>query len=411
MEKTARPRTAHRQKRGFLLGSLSVGHGVSHLYEQSFPIFMPAITSTMGLSTLQVASVLGLRQAGFGLINIGAGPMVDMMKRHWGLILTGCAVMAAVNFAVIGRSPNYPVLVVAVLFVSVPGAMWHLPAAAALSQRFQERRGFAISIHGFGSNVGNIVGPVIAGALLGAIFWRHAMVIYVGPLLLVAIFVWWALKDMGRDAGPAAERRRIGEYFQGIGTLLKNPVVFGLILVSTLRGIGLNAIFHWTPFYLEEELGMGHVRAGLYYALLSGAGVVSAPLLGALSDKLGRKTILVPGMTLAAALSLLVGSAGDGLLLGLVFAGMGLFSFALFNVLQASLLDVVGRGREATATGLQFGLFGAVGAAAPLLASVIIDHLGGFKAIYYYSGILTAAAALVLIVLPGRPRETLPDGS
>ena len=58
-----------RQNRNFLVGSLSLGHGVSHLYDQGFPVFMPAIKAAMGLSNFEVAFMLGIRQGGFGAVN------------------------------------------------------------------------------------------------------------------------------------------------------------------------------------------------------------------------------------------------------------------------------------------------------------------------------------------------------
>ena len=410
VDETSQVPAGRRQNRSFTLGSLSIGHGVSHLYDQGFPIFMPTITSWMSLSSFQVAALLGIRQVGFGLVNLGGGPLVDMLKRHWGLIMTACMVWTALAFAFIGASPNFGVLFIAVMLVAIPGSVWHLPAAAALSQRFPDRKGFAISIHGLGSNIGNVLGPVLAGGLLATLFWRNVLFIYAVPALVVAVLVWWSLKDMGREGRPE-ERIGLGTRFQEYLAMLKHPIVPGLILAATLRGIGLNAMFHWTPFYLEDELGMGHLEAGVHYALLSGMGIVSAPVLGTLSDKFGRKTVLVPGMVIATILSLLVVSTGDSFLLAAVLASMGLFSFAMHYIMHASLLDVVGRGREATATGLIFGLSGVIGGATPFLASLIIDHLGGYGAIYYYVGILTALATVVVIIMPLQTKSTSPDAA
>jgi sugar phosphate permease len=105
---------------------------------------------------------------------------------------------------------------------------------------------------------------------------------------------------------------------------------------------------------------------------------------------------------LATAFSLVVVSVGDSLALPLVLAAMGLFSFSLHHIMQAALLDVAPRGAEATATGLLFGINGAVGAASPFMAAVVIDHLGGYGSIYYYSGIMTGLTALMLLVVPMR---------
>ena len=145
--------------------------------------------------------------------------------------------------------------------------------------------------------------------------------------------------------------------------------------------------------------------AGVNYALLTGMGIASAPILGFLSDKYGRKMVLVPGMILASAFSFLVAGAGDGLYLALVLAGLGLFSFALHQIMQAAVLDVVEKGTEATAIGLIFGVNGVIGGASPFFATIIIDNMGGFGSIFYYSGILTALASVTIIFIPLRRRE------
>ena len=395
---------------------MSFGHGISHLYDLSLPAVLPTIASFLGLSNFQVAGLHGVRQAGSGVVNLGGGPVVDVFKRQWGLILTGCMVWAAISYALLGSAPNYPLLVTAILFVSIPGSLWHMPAAAALSQRFPDRRGFAISMHGFGSNIGNALGPQIAKALLTVLFWRNLLRIYAAPALLMAVFVWWALRDVGKDAGQAEqdeekkEGSRLAEQLRKVLPLYRNPLVLGLVLAALMRGIGLTALFNWTPFYLEEELGMGHIRTGFYLSLLTGMGIVSAPVLGHLSDRVDRKRVLVPGFAVAAALSLVVVSVGDSPLLALVMAGMGLFSFALHNIIQASVLDVVGRGNEALGTGLLFGLNGVLGSGSPFLAALIIDHLGGYGFIYYYAGALTALTAVIVLVIPmgARAGESAP---
>ena len=61
---------------------------------------------------------------------------------------------------------------------------------------------------------------------------------------------------------------------------------------------------------------------------------------------------------------------------------------------------MVGRGTEATAVGLIFGINGLIGAASPFLATLIISYAGGLSSIFYYSGILTAISALVMIIIP-----------
>ncbi len=394
-----------KQNRGFILGSLSLAHGIAHLYDQGLPVFMPAISSAMGLGNLQVATLLGIRQAGFGVVNLGGGVFVDMLKSQWGLILTGCMVWAAIAQLALGAAPNFALLIIAVGLVSIPGSVWHLPATAALSQRFPDRRGFAISMHAFGSNIGNVLGPLLAGGLLALLYYRTVLFIYAAPALAISFFVWWSLRDVGRDEGPS-EAKSLRSQFLATMQALKNPVVLGLVLAAALRGVGLNALFNWTPFYLEKELGMGHFMAGVHFALLTGMGIAAAPVLGVLSDRFNRKMILVPGLMTAAALAMLVVIAGDTVFLPLVLAGVGIFTFSLQQIILAAVLDVTGRGTEAAATGFIFGMDGIISGVSTFLASAIIAHLGGYGSIYYFTGIVTAMSGLLVMMVPLTPQRT-----
>lgn len=392
-----------KQNRVFILSSLSIGHGLSHMFDQGFPLLITEIAAAMGLGTFQTAVLFAMRQGGSSATSLGGGPFIDYLKSYWGLILTVCMLVHAITFALIGVAPTFPVLVIVVLFLSMPGSLWHLPATAAISQRFPERRGFAISMHGFGSNLGNVSGPVITGALLGAGFliWRHVFFIYAGLAVVMAGLVWWSLRGLGREAAGEANRGLWGQFGNALA-LLKNPIVMALIFAALLRGIGLSALFNWTPFYLRETLEMTTLQAGVYYALLTGMGIVSAPVLGWLSDKLGRKAVLAPGFVIAGLLSLAVVSVGASLLLIPILAGLGLFSFALHQIIQASVLDYVGEGTEATAIGLLFGINGVIGIGSPFLASAIIDYFGNYGAVFYYAGILTLITAIIVVALPLR---------
>ena len=392
-----------RRNRTFILGSLSVGHGLSHMFDQGFPLLVTEIADAMGLGNFRTAALFAVRQAGASATSLGGGPVTDHLKSYWGLILTACMLGHALTFALMGGAPGFAYLVAATLLLSVPGSLWHLPSAAAISQRFPDRRGFAISMHGFGSNIGNVSGPVVAGALLttGFLIWRHIFFIYAGAALLMAALVWWSLRGLGRetDGGRASS---LGRQFAGAVTLLRNPIVMALICAALLRGLGLNALFNWTPFYLRETLGMSALPAGIHYALLTGMGIISAPALGWLSDRWGRKAVLTPGFIIAGLLSCGVVSAGAGPLLGPVLAGMGLFSFALHQIIQAAVLDYVGEGAEATAIGLLFGINGVIGIGAPFLASAVISNLGGYGAVFYYAGGLTLVTAVIVALIPLR---------
>ncbi len=395
----------HRQNRSFILGSLSFGHGVAHLYDLGFPVFLTAIASTLSLSTFQTGIILGIRTSGSGLVSMGAGVLVDRFRNEWGIMLTACMVLNVIAFVAIGLSFNLGVLIIGVILISVPGSLWHLPAIASLSRRFADRRAFAISIHSFGSTVGNALGPLVAGLLLSYLLWRNVLFLYAIPAAVVALFVWWSLKDLGREEGneETAEPRTMRALGAAGWRFFRNPAMLALLVAASLRGVANNAMFEWTPFYLEtspEEGGLGfsYFWTGFQMALLTGTGAVSSPFLGQMADRLGRKQVLVPGLAAAAILPFLIVPAGDSLLMViLVMAGLGLFSFALHQVMLAAMLDGVERGSEATIGGLVFGINGAVGLGSALLTAKIIESFGGYGSMYVYVGVLTAAAGIIVV--------------
>ena len=177
-----------------------------------------------------------------------------------------------------------------------------------------------------------------------------------------------------------------------------------LVIAAAVRGVANNALFQWAPFYLKNAtdggLDMSYFAAGVHLALLTGMGIVSAPILGYLSDRFGRKQVLVPTLILASALTMFVVSAGDTLYLALLLGCIGLFSFALQQIILAALLDTVPRGTEATASGLIFGINGLLGFGSPFIAAFIIEVLGGYGSIFYYVGILTVLSAVIIAFIP-----------
>ena len=406
----------HRQNRWFILSSLTFGHGVAHLYDLGFPLFLTAIASSFSLSTWQTAFLIGVRNSGNGLIAMGSGVLVDRFRSQWGMMLTACMVLNVVAFVVIGLSPNWGVLLLGVILISIPGSLWHLPAIASLSRRFTDRRALSISIHSFGSTVGNALGPLVAGLLLSYLVWQNVLFIYAIPAAVVALFVWWSLRDLGREENilPEDAEVRTLRTLAGAGlSFFRNPAMLALLVATTLRSIANIAMFDWTPFYFKSPLEDGGLNfsyeyAGFLMALLTGTGAVSSPVLGQLSDKLGRKQILVPGLAVSAVLPFLVVPAGDGFLIIVVMAALGLFSFALHQIMLAGILDGVERGTEATVAGLVFGINGAVGFASSQLVGYLIATFGGYGPMFVFTGVVTGLAAIIVLVTPFPNYRTQP---
>ena len=236
--------------------------------------------------------------------------------------------------------------------------------------------------------------------------WRHVLFLYAIPAVLMTFFVWWSLRDLGDEgADNKAEGRPMPARLRDGLRLFRNPMVMSLTVAAAIRGVATGALFNWAPFYLERStedggLGMSYFLAGVHLALLTGMGIISTPILGVLSDRYGRKMVLAPCLAIAAVLTFFVVSVGDTIFLALLMAGIGLFSFALQQILLAAVLDVVEKGTEATASGLIFGFNGILGFGSPFLATLIINEMGGYGSIFYYVGVMTVVALAIVLVAP-----------
>ena len=406
MSVLTRVQRATKENRVFVLAILTLSHGVTHFYQQSFLVLLPKIAVDLGLSGVRVGALGTVRHLTSFSIEVPGGFIIDMLKHRWGMIFAGCMGLIAVAWAVTGATPNFTVLVIAVALIALPGTVWHLPAMASLSQRFPERRGLAVSVHGLGGNLGNILGPLAAGMLLGLLLltWRQVAFLYAVPPLIMVFFLWVSLQNVGGQSagGEQGLRTRLNS----AKGLIKSPAVRGLVLVAMLRGMGFDALTLFTPIYLANELKMGDVLVGFHIALLTALGVIALPMLGSLSDKFGRKVVLLPGLMAMALLSFAIVNVGSGLALTLVIAGMGIFSYSLNQIIRAAVLDLAPLGSEATSYGLVFGSTQVFAAFSPLVAGALKDWLG-IEFVFYYAAILVAFSAFLLFACPLHRQEMI----
>ena len=415
-----KPQITDRESRGmrdtapFILTGLSAGHGIFHWFSQSFYVMLPEVVATFGLNGLQVGAISATREVISGVIALPGGVVTDMVRRHWGLVLAGCMGLFGVGWLIMGISPVYPVLLVGMAAVAAAAAMWHLPAAAALSQRFTDRRGSALSIHGVGGNIGDVLGPALTGVLLLTLSWRGVLSIYaVVPMLLVLI-VYWAFRDIGRTGSIDAAPPRFREQMSNTRESFKDhPRLWGIMAVAGLRGMANVAFLPFLALYLglDDELGLGNAALGLHIALLVGVGVVAAPVVGYISDRAGRKLVLIPGMLGLCALTALLVPFGEGVGLIIILALLGVFFFSDQPILTAAALDVVGDKVAASTLGVfSFSRF-VLAAASPLIAGELFDEVGIESTFFFVAGIyLLATVVLIAVPLSTQPDQSDVDG-
>lgn len=388
-----------RGTRGFILAGLTSGHAVFHFLTQSFMVMLPYVQHTFALAAWQVGAITSTREMASGITTLPGGLMADRTRRHWGLLLALCMAGFGLGWLTVSLAPAYPLVLLGMVLVAISASTWHLPAAVTLSHYFSRRRGFALSIHGIGGSIGDVLGPVVTGTVLVALVWQRAVSFYSIIPLLLAFVVLWAFKDIGREMtagqGPSPTFR---DQLRATGHALRDITLWKVNLVAGLRGMSYVTYITFLPLYMSDELGFGSVKLGLHTGLLVGVGIVATPVMGHLSDKFGRKQVLVPGLIGLCSLSLLLVNFGSGIPLIFILAALGLFLYSDQPILSATVLDIVGRRVATTILGvLHFSRF-VLSAISPLIGGILYDRIG-VQATFYYAAGLFAMGAVLLITI------------
>jgi predicted MFS family arabinose efflux permease len=302
--------------------------------------------------------------------------------------------LTGVSYFLLGIADSYALLLGAMLVVGVGPSLFHPPALSALSRRFADRRAFAVSMHGAGGSVGEVLGPVTAAGLVAVLYWRDVLQLSMFPALVAAFLMWRLLRD-NSDAGSGASS--LGAYLGAFWALLRQRAMLMLCAVSALRSVGQATTMVFLPVYLREDLGYSAALVGVYVSMAQLAGIGSQPLMGHLADRFGHRAVLLPAMTAFALLLLTLSVVEGRLQFALAILALGAFVFSLHHVILAAGLEIAGPEMQATTVSLLFAA-GFVGSVAPTLAGLLADAYG-LRSTFIFSAAIATMAALVLVFI------------
>ncbi|MBI4233083.1 MAG: MFS transporter [Chloroflexi bacterium] len=375
------------------LSSLTVGHTVVHWYTQLLSLSLPFLKADLHLTDIQVGTITTTQMGVNSATTLPSGYVADSYPQQGALILAAAIVAFGVGLFLLGNARSYAWVLPGVGLIGLGTALWHPGAMGSLSVRFPDRRGFALSVHGVGASIGDSLAPVIVGAIILTVSWRIALQVHLIPALIFALVLWRGLGGMYHQPGPRPPFR---SYVSGIRGLLTNRQVLAVMLSNALMGMARLSILTFLPIYIKETLGYSSFLLGVYLTLLYVMGLVSQPVMGVLSDRVGRKAVIVPSFAAMGLLFLAIGFAHGGIQLGLVIGALGMFFYAILNITQTAVMDVAGEGVQASTMGVM-GLFSQpFTLGSPVLAGYLASEFG-IKTTFWYAAAAGLLAAAVLV--------------
>jgi AAHS family 3-hydroxyphenylpropionic acid transporter len=247
----------------------------------------------------------------------------------------------------------------------------------------------------------------VAGAwLIANIGWQGSVVLFGVPAIVIALAVLLFVRESGEDRAAAVAHGSVREAF---GTILRDPDHRWIYLASVLGGggRGLGVVNLFALLYLTKVIGLDEGSAGLMYGVLIVFSVPAPLVAGWLSDRIGRKPLIVGvyvGGAIGFAVFMFAGSSIAGLWVGIVV--MGVFSFAESPQLQALLADIAPPTIRDASFALYFTLAFGVGSLWTALYGLVVEAAGepaGLPIVFWLmAGTFVLAALAVLPVRAGQ---------
>jgi MFS family permease len=392
---------------------LSTAHAVNHAFAVLLPLIFLAIVDEFGVGVGIVAILSAVGALASGLVQLSYAELTRRVSRRkllgfGGLLFGG-------GFAAQALATGFATFSIANVVARIGGSPQHPVGNGLLAEQFPaSRRGFAISAHIAGGNIGTVVIAIVGAPMLLAIGWRGTSVVFGVAAIVIALLILGLVREHGTDRAAAVAR---GSSMDAIRSVLRDRDLRWLFLTSVLGGggRGLGVVNLFALVYLTRVLKVDEATAGLMYGALIVFSVPMPLLAGWLSDRLGRKPLIIGaylGGAIGFAVFLLAGDSLVGLWAGIVI--MGLFSFAESPQLQALLADIAPPSTRDASYALYFTLAFGVGSLWTAVYGVIIDVLGeptGVPIVFVLMGVAFLAAALTTLPIrtEGRPRDRLDD--
>ena len=255
-------------------------------------VMIPQLSEAFGLTALGVASLVGLFYYGYSPFSLVAGAAIDRLgaKRvipigaaavGIGALLFGSGSQEAASVGRVIQGAGGVFALVGAVYI----ATTHFPPSRAATL-IGATQMFGMS----GGSAGQfVVGPLISGGMNWQLFWTTMGI--VGLVISVVLYLFLPKEESARAVGHGVK-----DTVRAFSGVFRNPqsilcgMIAGLLFVPT-------TIFDmiWGVRYLQEARGFEYVDAVIRSSMIPVGWIIGCPLLGAISDRIGRRKPVIIG--------------------------------------------------------------------------------------------------------------------
>lgn len=389
--------------------AVTVLHGMIHGYSIFLSPLNDQLRRFFAVDTITaITAMKSTYLAVYALGNLVFGALTNRLSARntlaAGMVVNGLAVASFSRVGPDGIAQMHLLWALA----AIGGSVYHPIANVLITRLYPERKGTVLGITGLGAAVGFAFAP-LSTAILTATFglqWQQIALLFGVAGTGVGVLAWFCIPSMTATAGAVLSvPRPVHRSARSLGA-----VMLGLVIaIACLREIAMWSILDISDFFLTALLRDG-TRTGFYLFLIYLPGVFVKPLVGSLSDRLGRKqlastALVFYGLTIAA-----TAIAGPAALIP-IYLLMGVGQSATIPSIEAIVADSTSERNR----GLVFGVFVTagigLGAMGPLLSGAVLDALGGTLGAFRIWMVVLGSLPLAGGLLLGALRFNIPSKS
>ncbi|MEO8625597.1 MAG: MFS transporter [Candidatus Limnocylindrales bacterium] len=388
---------------------LSLAHAVNHAQAALLPLVYLAIITEFGVSVAAIAFLTAFGNICSGLVQLSYAALTRVFSRR--VILSAGGFVFGGGMAAQALAGGFLPFSLANVVSRVGGSPQHPVGNGLIAEQFPpERQGFAISAHIAGGNVGTVMVPLLGAWLIAGIGWRWTVVAFGLPAMVIAALIFVLVRETGADRAAA---RAYGSLRSAMSTVLRDRnlrlVYLSAAAGGGARGLGVLNIF--VPLYLTLVVKLDTATVALMYAVLVVGSVPGPMVAGWLSDRFGRKPLILAayvGGVVGLATFVLAGT--NPALLWLAIVLMGIFNFVESPQLQALLSDLSPPALRDASFAVYFTLAFGVGSLWVALYGIVDAVFGnevGLPITFWLMALAFVAASFIVlpIRIPAPPRK------